>query len=64
MHAIVKTHRAPGAEIATVDAPQIGRSEVLVKTEAAAICGTDMHIWEWNAWAQDRIKRIPLIFGH
>jgi threonine 3-dehydrogenase len=64
MYAIVKTQRAPGAEITTVKAPRIGKDEVLVKTEAASICGTDMHIWEWNEWAQGRIRKVPLIFGH
>lgn len=64
MYAIVKTHRAPGAEITTVKAPQIGKNEVLVKTEAASICGTDMHIWEWNKWAQGRIRKVPLVLGH
>jgi threonine 3-dehydrogenase len=64
MYAIVKTKRAPGAEITTVDIPKIERNEVLVKVKAASICGTDMHIWDWNKWAQERIKKIPLIFGH
>jgi len=64
MYAIVKKRREPGAEIATVDVPKIGRNEVLVKVRAASICGTDVHIWDWNLWAQNRVKKIPLIFGH
>jgi threonine 3-dehydrogenase len=64
MYAVVKKKRGPGAEIATVDVPRIGRSEVLVKVKAASICGTDMHIWDWNEWAQNRIRKVPLIFGH
>ena len=64
MYAVVKVKRGPGAEIATVDIPKIERNEVLVKVGAASICGTDVHIWNWNEWAQKRIKRIPLIFGH
>lgn len=64
MYAIVKTKRAPGAEITTVNIPKIERNEVLVKVKAASICGTDVHIWDWNEWAQKRIKKIPLIFGH
>lgn len=64
MYAVVKVARAPGAEISTVDMPKIGRREVLVKVKAASICGTDIHIWDWNKWAQERIKKIPLIFGH
>ena len=48
MYAIVKTKRAPGAEITTVNIPKAKSNEVLVKVKAASICGTDMHIWEWN----------------
>jgi len=64
MYAIVKKKREPGAEIATVDVPKIGKSEVLVEVKATSICGTDVHIWNWNEWAQNRVKKIPLIFGH
>lgn len=64
MQAVVKTRRAPGAEITEVNTPKIRKSEVLVKVQAASICGTDVHIWDWNNWAQKRIKKIPLIFGH
>jgi len=64
MYAIVKTKRAPGAEITTVNIPKIERNEVLVKVKAASICGTDVHIWDWNEWAQERVKKVPLIFGH
>ncbi len=64
MYAITKAKKAPGVEIATVNIPKIERNEVLVKVKSASICGTDVHIWEWNKWAQERIKKIPLIFGH
>jgi len=64
MNAIVKRGRQPGAEITTVEAPRIKSSEVLVEVEAASICGTDVHIWEWNEWAQNRVKKLPIIFGH
>jgi threonine 3-dehydrogenase len=64
MYAIVKTKRETGAEITTVDIPKIRRNQVLVKVKAASICGTDIHIWDWNAWAQRRVKKIPLILGH
>ena len=64
MHAIVKTRKGPGAEVQTVKIPKIDRREVLVKVKVASICGTDTHIWNWNRWAQERIKKIPLIFGH
>jgi len=64
MKAIVKRRPEPGAEITTVDEPRIHENEVLVKMKAASICGTDVHIWEWNEWARSRVKKIPLIFGH
>jgi len=64
MKAIVKKRRQPGAEITTVNKPEIKKNEVLVEVEAASICGTDVHIWDWNDWAQNRIKRLPIIFGH
>ncbi len=64
MKAIVKKRRQIGAEIATVDSPKIKSNEVLIEVETASICGTDVHIWDWNGWAQNRIKRLPLIFGH
>ena len=64
MFAIVKKRREVGADIATVDAPQINGDEILVKIRAASICGTDVEIWNWNEWAQSRVKKIPLIMGH
>lgn len=64
MYAVVKRNREPGAEIETVAKPDVGRGEVLVQTKRASICGTDVHIWDWNHWAQKRVKRLPIIFGH
>jgi threonine 3-dehydrogenase len=64
MHAIVKEKRQPEARLTNVDYPKVKEGEVLVKVEAASICGTDVHIWDWNEWAQKRIKRVPFIFGH
>ncbi len=64
MYAIVKKQPKPGAEITTLEAPKAGENEVLVKVKAASICGTDIHIWNWNPWAQNRIKKFPMIFGH
>ena len=64
MYAIVKEKRAPGAEITTVNIPKVERNEVLVKVKTASICGTDVHIWNWNKWAQERITKVPFIFGH
>lgn len=63
MRALVKTAPAPGAELREVEVPQPGPGEILVKVRAASICGTDVHIYEWNRWAAARIKP-PIIFGH
>jgi len=63
MKAALKAEAAPGATIALVDIPHIGPHDVLVEVKAASICGTDLHIYEWDAWAQNRVKT-PRIFGH
>src|SRR5712671_8100707 len=63
MLAVVKAEAAPGAEIRQVKIPVIGRTDVLVKVKVASICGTDLHIYEWDAWAQKRIHP-PLVPGH
>lgn len=63
MKAVVKTKPGLGAEYMEVDIPQCGPEEVLVKVGATSICGTDLHIYEWNQWAAGRIKT-PQIMGH
>jgi threonine 3-dehydrogenase len=63
MLAVVKPKAAPGAEIRQVPIPTYGRTDVLVKVKVASICGTDLHIYEWDRWAQGRIHP-PLIPGH
>jgi threonine 3-dehydrogenase len=63
MPAIMKTKPAYGAELVEVDIPKPGPGEVLIKVLATSICGTDLHIYEWNEWAQSRIKP-PQIMGH
>jgi len=63
MYALVKTKPASRAEVKSVSRPQVGERDVLVEIKAATICGTDVHIWEWNPWAQSRAKP-PLIIGH
>ncbi len=64
MKAVAKTKPEPGAEIIEVDIPTPGAAEVLVKVLATSICGTDLHIFEWNQWAQRRIKKLPQVMGH
>ena len=63
MLAVVKPKAAPGTEIREVPLPAYGRTDVLVRVKVASICGTDLHIYEWDRWAQDRIHP-PLIPGH
>ena len=63
MRAIVKATAAPGFELREVPVPEVGPKDLLVKVVATSICGTDLHIYEWNQWAQGRI-RPPLTIGH
>lgn len=63
MQAVVKTAARPGIEIREVPVPSYGPSDVLVKVDAASVCGTDLHIYNWDPWAQGRVHP-PLIPGH
>lgn len=63
MRAVVKARREPGAELQLVDIPQIEPHEVLLKVEATAICGSDIHFYKWDDYAKTRINP-PLILGH
>jgi threonine 3-dehydrogenase len=64
MRALRKVERAPGARLVEVPVPSPGEDEVLVRVHAASICGTDLHIFDWNEWAEKRIARVPMTFGH
>lgn len=63
MRALCKTRPEAGAELVDTPIPQVGPDDVLVKVRATTICGTDLHIYNWDAWAESRIKT-PLVFGH
>src|SRR5437879_2101321 len=63
MQAIVKEKRAPGLTVKSVPKPVPGPGEVLIAVRHAGVCGTDLHIADWDAWAQGRIKP-PLVVGH
>ena len=62
MKAIVKTRPEPGVEIQDVAVPQISESEVLVKVQAASLCGSDVHVYEWTAGYE--FMPMPLVLGH
>ena len=64
MRALRKTERAAGATLTEVPVPVPGEGEVLVRVHATSICGTDLHIYDWNEWADKRIPRVPMTFGH
>jgi threonine 3-dehydrogenase len=63
MKALAKTVAAPGLTLIETDKPQIGPEEVLIRVYRTAICGTDLHIYNWDEWAQ-RTIRVPMIVGH
>ena len=63
MWAVRKERPAPGLDLVEVPVPAIRPDEVLVRVEAASVCGTDLHIYNWDDWARQRI-RPPLVLGH
>jgi len=63
MKALVKRHAKEGIWLEDMPEPKIGNNDVLVKIKKTAICGTDIHIYNWDEWAQ-KIIPIPMITGH
>ncbi len=63
MKALVKEYRTPGLLLEEVPVPEYGINDVLVKVHKSSICGTDVHIWNWDAWAQKTIP-VPMVIGH
>src|SRR5213080_3786142 len=63
MTAVVKATAGPGAEIDQVAIPEPKGKDVLIEVAASSICGTDVHIFDWNDWARRHI-RPPRVFGH
>jgi len=63
MRALVKESSGPGIVLREVPVPRCGPSEVLIRVHHAGVCGTDLHIWEWDTWASNRLK-LPVIVGH
>ena len=63
MRALVKKDAAPGFALAEVPVPVIREDEVLIRVRRAGVCGTDVHIYEWDDWARGRCKP-PFVVGH
>ncbi len=63
MSALVKAYPREGLWLQTAPVPEIGPDDVLIRIKKTGICGTDIHIWNWDAWAQKTVP-VPLITGH
>jgi threonine 3-dehydrogenase len=63
MRALVKKQAGPGMEVCDVPKPSFGPNDVLIRVRHAGVCGTDLHIWEWDSWASNRLKP-PVVIGH
>ncbi|PYJ10707.1 MAG: L-threonine 3-dehydrogenase, partial [Verrucomicrobia bacterium] len=63
MKAVVKAKPEPGLWLEEVPVPKIGGDDVLIRVLKASICGTDVHIYNWDAWAQKTIP-VPMTIGH
>jgi threonine 3-dehydrogenase len=63
MKALVKARAEPGIWMQDVPEPAVGHNDVLIKVHRSAICGTDMHIYNWDAWAQKTVP-VPMAVGH
>ena len=63
MKALVKSRDARGLWLEDVKEPEIGINDVKIRVLKTGICGTDLHIYEWDDWAQKTIK-VPLVIGH
>jgi threonine 3-dehydrogenase len=63
MKALVKKHAKEGLWLEDVPVPEVGNNDVLVKIQKTAICGTDIHIYNWDEWAQKTIP-VPMTIGH
>ena len=63
MKALVKSTPARGLELKDVPMPIVGINDVLIQVERTGICGTDLHIYEWDAWAAKTVPT-PLVIGH
>ena len=63
MKALAKLERAPGLTLTQVKKPEVGHNDIMIRIRKTAICGTDIHIWKWDEWAQKTIP-VPMHVGH
>ncbi len=63
MKALVKSKAGPGLQLMEMPEPAVGINDLLIRVLRTGICGTDLHIYDWNAWAQNTIP-VPLVIGH
>ena len=63
MKALVKTHAGPGLAIEDIAEPPVGINDVLIRVYRTGICGTDVHIYDWDEWARQTIP-VPMAIGH
>ena len=63
MKALIKNERKPGLALTDVPEPEVGINDVLIRVDRTGICGTDLHIYKWDAWAQKTIP-VPMVVGH
>ncbi|MDF1634609.1 L-threonine 3-dehydrogenase [Mycoplana sp. MJR14] len=63
MRALVKSKPEVGLWMENVPVPEVGPNDVLIRVKKSAICGTDVHIWNWDHWAQKTIP-VPMVVGH
>ena len=63
MRALVKARAEPGIWMEEVPLPEIGPNDVLIRVKKSAICGTDVHIWNWDDWAKKTVP-VPMVTGH
>ena len=63
MRALIKAHACEGLWLQTAPVPEIQADDVLIRIQKTGICGTDIHIWNWDEWAQKTVP-VPLITGH
>ena len=63
MKALVKAKREPGLWLKDVPEPPCGINDVLIRVDRTGVCGTDLHIYNWDAWAQKTIP-VPMVVGH